>query len=138
MPRRPEEVVGMGYILLVDDDPQVVADGVAALEAEGHTVSSVSTTSEATATIHRQTPDVVVLEGMLDGGFAGFELARKLAHQYPALPLVMVTRADEHLSEEERDEQDRDGWMPVARFMQKPVSGDVLAYEVGRLVPGGH
>lgn len=128
----------MGYILLVDDDPQVVADGVAALEAEGHTVSSVSTTSEATATIHRQTPDVVVLEGMLDGGFAGFELARKLAHQYPALPLVMVTRADEHLSEEERDEQDRDGWMPVARFMQKPVSGDVLAYEVGRLVPGGH
>jgi CheY-like chemotaxis protein len=128
----------MGYILLVDDDPQVVADGVAALEAEGHTVSTVSTTSEATATIHLQTPDVVVLEGMLDGGFAGFELARKLARQYPALPLVMVTRADEHLSEEERDAQDRDGWMPVARFMQKPVSGDVLAYEVGRLLPGGH
>jgi CheY-like chemotaxis protein len=128
----------MGYILLVDDDPQVVADGVAALEAEGHTVSSVSTTSEATATIHRQTPDVVVLEGMLDGGFAGFELARKLARQYPALPLVMVTRADEHLSDEERDEQDRDGWMPVARFMQKPVAGEVLAYEVGRLLPGGH
>jgi CheY-like chemotaxis protein len=128
----------MGYILLVDDDPQVVADGVAALEADGHTVASVSTTSEATATIHHKTPDVVVLEGMLDGGFAGFDLARRLARQYPQLPLVMVTRADEHLSEEERDSQDRDGWIPVARFMQKPVSADVLAHEVERLLPGGH
>jgi DNA-binding response OmpR family regulator len=128
----------MAHILLVDDDPQVVAEGVAALEAAGHTVSAASTTSEATSSILRKMPDVVVLEGMLDGGFAGFDLARKLAHQYPQLPLVMVSRADEHLSDQELERQDRDGWMPVARFMQKPVSAEVLTYEVERLLHGGH
>ena len=124
----------MGYILLVDDDPKAVAEHSAALEADGHTVAAASNTLEAMAAIHRETPDLVVLEAMLDGSYAGFELARTLARKYPQMPLVMVTRADEHLTDEERDRQDRDGWMPVARFMQKPLSGDVLAYEVDHLL----
>ena len=128
----------MAQILLVDDDPQVIADGVAALEAEGHTVETATTTDEANAAIKRDVPDLVVLEGMLDGKFAGFDLAWELAHDFPDMPLVMVTKADEHLSEDERRRQDRDGWIPVARFMQKPVSPDVLVYEVDHLLPGEH
>lgn len=130
---------GMGRILLVDDDPAVVAGNVTALEASGYTVSTASTTSEARAAIGRETPDVVVLEAMLDGATAGFDLARSLAHDHPTLPLIMLSRVDDHLTSAERAGQDRDdGWMPVQRFMEKPVSPDVLVYEVDHLTKAAH
>jgi CheY-like chemotaxis protein len=128
----------MANILLVDDDSDIVARNLAALQAAGHSTAAVSTTAEAAAAVRREVPDVVVLEGMLDGAFAGFDLARSLAHDFPALPLIMLTRADEHLTPRELASQDRDGWLPVQRYLEKPVSTDVLTYEVEHLLPGGH
>jgi DNA-binding response OmpR family regulator len=129
----------MARILLVDDDPNVVASNKSALEAGGHAVTSASTTSEARAAISRETPDVVVLEAMLDGGLAGFDLAKSLAHDCPDLPLIMLSRVDEHLTGKERAAQDRDdGWMPVARFMEKPLAPEVLVYEVDHLAKAAH
>jgi hypothetical protein len=84
-------------------------------------------------------PDVVVLEAMLDGGTAGFDLARTLAREFPALPLIMLSRVDETISEQDLATQDRDdGWMPVARFMEKPVAPEVVVYEVDHLLPAAH
>jgi DNA-binding response OmpR family regulator len=129
----------MGRILLVDDDPATVAGNVTALEAGGYAVTTATTTAEARAAIGRETPDLVVLEAMLDGATAGFDLARSLAAENPALPLIMLSRVDEHLTGKERAGQDRDdGWMPVARFFEKPLSPDVLVYEVDHLVKAGH
>ena len=128
----------MANILLVDDDQPVVVATTAALTASGHTVAAVSTSAEAGAAVSRNRPDLVILEAMLDGAYAGFDLARSLAKDFPTLPLIMLTRADEHLTSRERSAQDRDHWLPVQRFMEKPVSADVLAYEVAHLLPGEH
>lgn len=129
----------MARILLVDDDLDVVASNASALEANGYVVTSASTTSEAREAIGRETPDVVILEAMLDGATAGFDLARSLARENPELPLIMLSRVDEHLSAAERASQDRDdGWMPVQRFMEKPVAPEVLVYEVDHLTKVGH
>jgi DNA-binding response OmpR family regulator len=134
-----QRVEGMANILLVDDEPNVAARNAAALEADGHSVAVVSTAAEAAKSAHRDVPDLVVLEGMLDPDFAGFDLARSLAHDFPTLPLIMLTRADEHLSARARSGQDRDGgWLPVQRYLEKPVSTDVLVYEVDHLLPGAH
>jgi CheY-like chemotaxis protein len=128
----------MANILLVDDDSTVAAGNASALEAGGHSVAVVSTATEAAEVIRREAPDLVVLEGMLDGAYAGFDLARSLAWDFPTLPLIMLTRADEHLTARERSSQDRDGWLPVQRYLEKPVSTDVLVYEVDHLLPGAH
>jgi DNA-binding response OmpR family regulator len=128
----------MAHILLVDDDPQVAAANVAALEANGHTVATVTNTSEAAAAVATAVPDAVILEAMLDGAYAGLDLARSLARDFPTVPLIMLTRADEHLTSRERSGQDRDGWLPVQRYLEKPVSADVLLYEIDHLLPGAH
>jgi DNA-binding response OmpR family regulator len=128
----------MAHILLVDDDTQLVSANVAALEAIGHTVASASTAAQAAEAVHSHMPDLVVLEGMLDGSYAGFDLARSLAKDFPTLPLIMLTHADEHFTSKERSAQDRDGWLPVQRYLEKPVSTDVLLYEVDHLLPGAH
>jgi len=128
----------MANILLVDDDTQVAAVNAAALEAVGHSVTIVSTPAEAAEIAHNEAPDLVVLEGMLQGSYSGFELAKSLAWDFPTLPLIMLTRADDHFTPKERSAQDRDGWLPVQRYLEKPVSTDVLTYEVEHLLPGGH
>ncbi len=126
----------MAEVLLVDDDAAVLAGNAAALEARGHAVLTASGTSEAKAAVHALAPDVVVLEAMLDGGFAGFDLARYLAGRFPSMPLIMLSRVDEHLRSDERAEQDHDGgWLPVRRFMEKPVLPEVLAQEVEHVLP---
>lgn len=126
----------MAEVLLVDDDQVAVARNAAALEARGHVVLAADDTTAAKAVVREQEPDVVVLEAMLDGGLAGFDLARDLARQFPSLPLIMLSRVDEHLDPKQRAHQDRDGgWLPVRRFMEKPVQPDVLAYEVEHALP---
>jgi len=128
----------MAHILLVDDDADLVARNAAALEADGHAVATAATTAEGLDAVRRGAPDVVVLEAMLDGAMAGFDLARTLARDFPTLPLIMLSRVDEYISDPELATQDRDdGWMPVQRFMEKPVSPEVLVYEVDHLLPAG-
>ncbi len=125
----------MGRILVVDDDPSAVAGAVDALGAQGFDVDVACTAAEGLEAARRLRPDAVVLEGVLDGGLGGFGRARRLADEFPALPLVMVTRADELLSPADLRRQDVDGgWLPVARYLEKPVMPAVLADEVGHLV----
>lgn len=117
----------MANILLVDDDAELVTRHTSAFEAGGHAVTVADTTSAAIEAARRDRPDAVVLEALLDGGQAGFDLARTLADEFPAMPLLMVTRADEVLTPGERARQDRDdGWLPVDRYLAKPVMPDVL------------
>lgn len=125
----------MTTILLVDDDPTVVDRNAAELRAAGFLVETVASAATALDRIRQGRLDLVVLEGLLDGGLGGFELARTLARDVPELPLIMVTRADEVLDPAERARQDRDGgWLPVVRYLEKPVMPEVLAYEVGHVL----
>jgi CheY-like chemotaxis protein len=125
----------MGRILLVDDDAAVASRHARTLRRVGHTVATATTVAAALAAIRDRRPDIVVLEGVLDGGLAGFDLARTLADEVPSLPMIMVTRADEVLSRDELARQDRDGgWIPVERYLAKPVMPEVLATEVDHVL----
>jgi CheY-like chemotaxis protein len=125
----------MAHILLVDDDPEATATNAETIETLGHSVECTATPAEAAEAVERRAPDLVVLEAILGGKFTGIELARELAETRPDLPLIMLTRADEQLTPKELDSQDRDGWLPVDRYLEKPVLDDVLAYEVEHLLP---
>jgi len=128
----------MSRILLVDDESDVVARNAASLEAAGFDVVATAGTAAALDAIGRDRPDLIVLEAMLDGSLAGFDLARRLAAECPSLPLIMLSRVDQHLSRAELAREDRDdGWIPVDRFLEKPVMPDVLAYEVEHLLHVG-
>lgn len=126
----------MAHILLVDDDPEVAASSAETIETLGHSVELTSTPAEAAEAVERRAPDLVVLEAILGGEFAGIELAKELAETHPDLPLLMLTRAGEKLTPDELSRQDRDdGWLPVDRYLDKPVLDEVLAYEVEHLLP---
>ncbi len=123
----------MAHVLFVDDDPVVLARNKAALEAAGHTVTSASTPVGALQAVGQEHIDVIVMEALLGGRLAGLDLARTLARRYPDVPRLMLTRLDDYLTPDERADQDRDGWLPVHRYLQKPVMPAVLVSEVEHL-----
>lgn len=125
----------MAHILLVDDDPATVASNTEAIETVGHSVTSTATTAEAIQFVRHETPDLVVMEAVLGGRFGGLDLARVLAADYPDLPLIMLTQADQRLTNHDLASQDRDGWIPVRRYLEKPVLTDVLVDEIDHLLP---
>ena len=125
----------MAHILLVDDDPAVSAREARTIEGAGHTVSLADSPAAAVEAMKVCPPDLVVLEAIFAGKFTGVALARRLAETDPDLPLIMLTRADERLTTEQLDLEDRDGgWIPVDRYLAKPVMREVLTAEIQRLL----
>ena len=125
----------MSRVLLVDDDHDLVDANRTALEAAGHDVNVAYSADEGWKALQQRQPDLLVLDVMMESFTAGFDLARKVARELPTLPMIMLTGVDEYLTDDVRAQQDHDhAWMPVHRFMEKPVSPMVLNFEIESLL----
>lgn len=88
----------MGRILLVDDEPDIVALVGYNLKKEGFTVGSASDGEEALRMLREGVFDLVVLDLMLPG-MHGLEVCRALRRdpKTSAIPIIMLTaRGEEH------------------------------------------
>ena len=77
-------------ILVVDDDPLVLANTAAMLEDLGVAVMMASSGSGALAEVHRGGIDLVVADQLMPQ-MTGLELAEEIRKDYPELPLLLVT-----------------------------------------------
>jgi two-component system alkaline phosphatase synthesis response regulator PhoP len=84
----------MGHVLVVDDEPAIVAVVRGRLEQEGYSVRAVASGEEALAHVEADPPDLIVLDVMLPGQ-DGFEVLRHLRGQGCSIPIVMLTARDE-------------------------------------------
>jgi DNA-binding response OmpR family regulator len=84
----------MGHILVVDDEPAIVAVVRGRLEQEGFGVRAVASGDEALAHVETDPPDLVVLDVMLPG-IDGFEVLRRLRGAGCRVPVIMLTARDE-------------------------------------------
>jgi DNA-binding response OmpR family regulator len=84
----------MGHILVVDDEPAIVAVVRGRLEQEGFEVRAAASGEEALAHVEPDPPDLVVLDVMLPG-IDGFEVLRRLRGAGHTVPVIMLTARDE-------------------------------------------
>jgi DNA-binding response OmpR family regulator len=84
----------MGHILVVDDEPAIVAVVCGRLEQEGFAVRAVASGEEALAHIDAEPSDLMVLDVMLPG-IDGFEVLRRLRGAGCPVPVIMLTARDE-------------------------------------------
>ena len=101
-------------ILIVDDDPEVLAAIDQALQAEGAMTQTCSDGNSAVRICEMDPPDVLVLDMMLPkrSGFLVLEKVKKL----PKAPLVFMITANEGKRHEEYAER-----LGVDVYMLKPV-----------------
>lgn len=101
-------------ILVVDDDPDIVASTVLALETEGANAISAEDGNTAVSLHLASAPDAVVLDMMLPRR-SGFLVLEKIRETSPTTPVVMVTanRGRRHLTFAEN--------LGVSAYLVKPV-----------------
>lgn len=113
----------MAHVLLIDDDADLIETNRTVLEAHGHTVSSALSAEEGWTILQSSAPEVIVLDVMMEEFDSGFALANDISIKYPKIPILMLTAVHDFMSDKWKftKEQDRE-WLPVHRFLEKPVS----------------
>ncbi|HSV93336.1 MAG TPA: response regulator [Desulfobacterales bacterium] len=82
-----------GFVLVVDDDPDIVATSRIVLESNGYEVQTAASGKEALDILARVRPDVMLLDVMMTSDTEGFDLAFKLRQdpEFKDLPIIMLT-----------------------------------------------
>ncbi len=120
-------------VLLVDDDVDLLDINRIALEKAGFAVITAENGEQGFALAAANRVDVAVLDVMMDTPTEGFLLARQLRQdartsQIPLLMLTSVNTENEAIGSFVRfTDRDRDKeWLPVDRFVDKPVKPEDL------------
>jgi len=121
----------MAHILLIDDDAGLVDANKLVLEAKGYKVSVAFTGDEAWAQLEKGQPDLLVMDVMMEEFTSGFTLAEDVRIKYPQLPILMLTGVQEHMRSDWNFDKDKDAnWLPVRKFLTKPITPTKLAEEI--------
>jgi DNA-binding NtrC family response regulator len=119
----------MAKVFLIDDDVDLVKMNEVVLKKRGHEIDIAYSASEARTKLPKNRPDIIVLDVMMESRSAGFELAREIHKMYPDMPTIMLTSVHEATNVPYRFEPD-ESWLPVVKFMDKPVDPSKLAGEI--------
>ena len=125
----------MGTILLIDDDVDLVEAYKVIVTQHGHEVEVAYSADQARELLKSSRPDAIVLDVMMERKDSGFELAREVSKQFPDLPIIMLTAVHQAVPKSLRFEPD-ETWLPVVKFVDKPVDPAVLAKEIDAALAG--
>ena len=114
-------------VLIIDDDVDIQDVMAAILEQEGLEVHSAEDGTEGLAKAKEIKPDLIILDVMMNSQDEGFQTAYQIKAD-PGLaqvPIVMITSVSKVTGFSFDKEHDED-FLPVADFIDKPVSREKL------------
>jgi DNA-binding response OmpR family regulator len=114
-------------ILIVDDDPDIVATVRIVLEREGYAVDSAPSMADGLVKLGESQPDLVILDVMMEEPDAGLLFARQVRRDGNAIPILMLTSVNLTLGLQiGKDEE----IVPVDEFVEKPIDPTTLVEKV--------
>jgi len=125
----PRSLQGQGRILLVDDEPEVIATLQPMLEQLGYRVVALSDSMEALDTFrdHPEDFDLVITDQTMPQ-LTGKDLALEILSLRPELPVILCTGYSETISREKAQA------LGIREFVIKPVATQVLAETIQRVL----
>jgi two-component system response regulator MprA len=126
-------------ILMIDDDPDVILAIQIPLEANGYEFHSATNSSEGLEKVKQISPDLIILDVMMDTATEGFQLSLKLRDRAPGaeyaayadIPILMLTSI--HTTTPLRFAPDED-YLPVDAFLEKSAGPDEVLVKVRELL----
>jgi two-component system alkaline phosphatase synthesis response regulator PhoP len=128
--------MGLGRILIIDDDPDITEAMTVVLENRGYEVCGAADSTEGMEELKANRPDVIILDVMMRTRQEGFELSRELKNNpdYKDIPILMLTAVKEKTGLDFKPTAGDESWLPVEEFLDKPVKPDVLLEKVQNLL----
>jgi DNA-binding response OmpR family regulator len=122
-------------VLLVDDDEDFLFQHRIQLEAAGFEVATAGTRAEAEEKATTFTPDLAILDLMMEHHDDGFVLSHHLKRRFPGLPVILVTAvtSETGLSFDPSSPEER-AWIGADALLAKPIRFEQLRREIDRLL----
>ena len=121
----------MPKILIVDDDPDIVEACRLVLEREGYEVDGASSRAEGMKSLEGGTPDLLILDVMMEEPDDGLRMAREIRKAGHTFPIIMLTSVNAAMGLNiDKDEE----MVPVDEFQPKPVDPQTLIAKVQKLL----
>jgi two-component system alkaline phosphatase synthesis response regulator PhoP len=132
--RRVKDLLERPYVLVVDDDPDVVEGIMTVLKTRPYRLASASDGRKCMEMIERNIPDLLILD-LLMPRMDGFAVIRKLRRNpsYANLKIMVLTTVVEDASRR-RYELETGLTMDVQAYLEKPVPPGTLLQRVGNLL----
>ena len=108
-----------------------------ALKQDGHTVGTKTDTEGVEEYLQQDTPDLLILDVMFpDNSSAGLDAARRIRESkgLENLPIIMLSGVNQEFPMHFSDDAIDDDWMPVQRFVEKPVEMEKLFEAIRQLL----
>ncbi len=129
----------MAKILMIDDDPDIITAIRIPLEASGYDFYAAKDGAEGLEKVKEVSPDLIILDVMMETATEGFQLSLKLRDQSPDseyaayrdVPILMLTAI--HTTTSLRFTPD-DDYLPVDAFLDKSADPDELMAKVRTLL----
>ena len=128
--------MGKAKILVTDDDRDIRDSLQAILEGEGFDVVTAKNKSEGMDILEKESPDLLILDVMMETMEDGFIMARELKGNpdYKDLPILMLTGVKEETGIDFKSTAGDQEWNPVDGFLDKPVDPEILMKEINKLL----
>ena len=133
----------MARILIVDDNPNTVAEVSAILSDAGHQIAARHETADLASVVRETGPDLIILDNHFpEDDHAGIKAARALSAdpQLCQVPILMLTGLNRssglpfRISEADISED----FLPIDGFIDKPVQAEALLEKVEALLHPEH
>lgn len=122
-------------ILVVDDDIDVLESRKIVLEHDNYKVVTATNIAVAKEIVAKGDIDLIVLDVMIEGDSDGFNFAIFLKgdNKYKGIPIILATAVNQRTKF--KFDLERDGaFMPVEKFMEKPIDPDDLIVTIRGLL----
>jgi CheY-like chemotaxis protein len=125
----------MKKILIVDDDKDLREVMRTVLEKH-YRVQEAGNAKEGLAAAIKFSPDLILLDVMMETLSAGFDLARELktSKKTKLAKILMITNVDKAMKIDYQSETGDKSWLPVDDYLVKPVDPKMLLAKVQKLL----
>lgn len=117
----------MKKILIIDDDADV-REAIQTILENKYETKTASGKKDGFETLEYFTPDLILLDVMMESTTSGFEMARELKNndKYKNIKIIMLTSVDSESNIDFKSEAGDSDWLPVDQYIEKPVVPDIL------------
>jgi len=122
--------------LIIDDDPDIVEAMRVVLESRGHKIVSAKSGAEGLKKVKLESPDLVILDVMMETMDKGFEVAREIKSDKGSkdVPILMLTAIKDKIGMDFKKEAGDETWLPVDDYVEKPLKPQELLEKVEKLL----
>jgi DNA-binding response OmpR family regulator len=120
----------MAKIIIIDDDPDIIDASSLVLTSKGFDVITAGNPDDGYQLIKSASPDLIILDVMMNEPDDGFFLAQKLRREGIHTPILMYTSVSKAIGMDFGAGQ----MVPVDEFVEKPISPNDLISKVEKLL----